>query len=176
MLDLAQALRATGDNQEAAALCEELLGRSELPISVRVAGLTELSQAEFRAGHVDAAAARIDEAVTLTEAEPPGLAALVLVDQAHLRLLRSGPRGAFPLATRARAVAAQAGDQIRLLAEAAWGPCAGRMSPNAATSCLIAIGLPLGRLEYLVEVPLQELGIRAVGSPSRQRDDLPGRS
>ncbi len=124
LLDLAQALRATGDNQEAAALCEELLGRPELPVPVRVAGLTELSQAEFRAGHVDAAAARIDEAVTLTEAEPPELAAVVLVDQAHLRLLRSGPRSAFPLATRARAVAAQAGDQTRFLAEAAWGECA----------------------------------------------------
>ena len=124
LLDLAQALRATGDNQGAAALCEELLGRAKLPVPVRVAGLTELSQAEFRAGHVDAAAARLDEAVTLTEGEPPELAAVVLVDQAHLMLLRSGPRAAFPLATRARAVAARAGDQTRFLAEAAWGECA----------------------------------------------------
>ncbi len=124
LLDLAQALRATGNNQEAAAVCEALLVRPGLSVSMRVAGLTELSQAEFRAGHVDAAAARLEQAVTLIEPEPPELAAVVLVDQAHLRLLRSGPSSAFPLATRARAVAAQVGGPIRFLAEAAWGQCA----------------------------------------------------
>jgi gluconate kinase len=34
----------------------------------------------------------------------------------------------------------------------------------------------LGSLEYRVEVPLQEIRIRPVGSPLRQRDDLPGLS
>jgi DNA-binding CsgD family transcriptional regulator len=124
LLDLAQALRAAGDNQEAAAVCRELLGRPGLPVPVHVAGLTELSQAEFRDGHVDAAEARIDEAVALIETEPPDLAAVVLVDQAHLRLLRAGPRSAFPLATKARAVAAQVGGQTRCVADAAWGECA----------------------------------------------------
>ena len=34
--------------------------------------------------------------------------------------------------------------------------------------------LPLGGLEYGVEVPLQEIRIRPVGSPFRQHDELPG--
>ena len=109
LLDLVQALRATGNNQEAAAVCEALLVRPELSLSIRVAGLTELSQAEFRAGHIDAAAARLEQAVTLIEPEPAELAAVVLVDQAHLRLLRSGPSSALPLATKARTIAAQVG-------------------------------------------------------------------
>src|SRR5580700_3288730 len=46
--------------------------------------------------------------------------------------------------------------------------------PNAATSRPIAIVLASGGLEYGVEVPPQEIRIRSVGSPRRQRDDLPG--
>ena len=123
-LDLAEALRAVGDNAGAGAVCEELLGRPGLPTSVRLAALSELAQAEFRAGQVDQAAARIDETVRLIEGETSDLAAYVLVDQAHLSVLRLGPRVALPIATRARDVAAQVGGQIRILAEAVWAECA----------------------------------------------------
>ena len=57
---------------------------------------------------------------------------------------------------------------------AVCGPCAGRVSPDAATSYLVAIVLPLGSLEYGVEVPLQEFRIRPLGSLLRQCDDFPG--
>ncbi|MBO0713869.1 MAG: AAA family ATPase [Acidimicrobiales bacterium] len=123
-LDLAEALRTLGDNARAAAICEELLGRPELAPPVRLATLSELAQAEFRAGYVDQAAARIDETVRLVEGEPPAMAAEVLVDHAHLSVLRLGPGAALPLARRARAVAAEVDGDIRILADAVWAECA----------------------------------------------------
>lgn len=123
-LDLAEALRTLGENAEAAAICEELLGRPELAPSTRLAALSELAQAEFRAGQVDQAADRIDETVRLVEGEPPVVAAEVLVDHAHLSVLRVGPRAALPLARRARAVAAEVDGHIRILADSVWAECA----------------------------------------------------
>jgi DNA-binding CsgD family transcriptional regulator len=105
-------------------VCERLLERPGLSVSVRLAGLSELTQAEFRLGHVERAAATIDEAVRRVETEPPDMAAFVLVDHAHLSLLRSGPRAALSLATRARAVAGGVGGPIHVLADAIWGECA----------------------------------------------------
>ncbi len=124
LLDLAQALRATGDNQKAADVCRQLLGRAAQPPSLSLAGLCELAQAEFRAGQVEEASATIERAVRLAENEPPHLAAVVLVDQAHLSVLRLGPRAALPLATRARSVAAEVGGQVEALADAVWAQCA----------------------------------------------------
>jgi DNA-binding CsgD family transcriptional regulator len=123
-LDLAEALRTVGDNVEAGAICEELLGRSELPTSVRLATLSELAQAEFRAGQVEQAAARIDETLRLVEGEPLALAAEVLVDHAHLSVLRVGPKTALPLARQARTAAAEVDGHVRILADAVWAECA----------------------------------------------------
>jgi hypothetical protein len=47
-----------------------------------------------------------------------------LLDQAHLSVLRLGPRAALPLATRARSVAAEVGGQVEALADAVWAQCA----------------------------------------------------
>jgi DNA-binding CsgD family transcriptional regulator len=124
LLDLAEALRVTGDNEGAAAACQQLLDRSELPRPVFLAALSVLAQAEFRAGRIEQASARIDRAVQLVEAEPSEVAAVVLVDQAHLSVLRLGPRAALPLAARARSVAAGVGGQIQAVADAVWAQCA----------------------------------------------------
>jgi DNA-binding CsgD family transcriptional regulator len=124
LLDLAQALRATGDNEKAADICSQLLGRADQPASLHLAGLCELAQAEFRAGRVEEASATIERAVRLAEDEPPQLAAVVLLDQAHLSVLRLGPRAALPLATQARSVAAEVGGQVEALADAVWAQCA----------------------------------------------------
>ncbi|HWC36934.1 MAG TPA: AAA family ATPase [Acidimicrobiales bacterium] len=124
LLDLANALRALGDNAAARIVSERLLERSELPVGVRLAALSELTQAQFRLGEVERAAATIQEAVERVEAEPPDVAAIVLIDHAHLSLLRSGPAAALPLAARARAVAAAVGGPTRVLADAIWGECA----------------------------------------------------
>jgi len=124
LLDLAQALRATGDNQKAADVCRQLLGRADQPPSLHLAGLCELAQAEFRAGRVEEASTTIERAVRLAEDEPPQLAAVVLLDQAHLSILRLGPRASLPLATRARSVAAEVGGQVQALADAVWAQCA----------------------------------------------------
>jgi DNA-binding CsgD family transcriptional regulator/RecA/RadA recombinase len=123
-LDLAEALRTVGENAEAGAICEELLSRPDLPTAVRLAAFSEWAQAEFRAGQVEQAAARIDETLRLVDGEPVALAAEVLVDHAHLSVLRLGPRTALPLASRARAVAAEVGGQIRILSDAVWAECA----------------------------------------------------
>ena len=123
-LELAEALRTMGENDEAADICEALLDRGELAPATHLAALSELAQAEFRAGQVEQAAARIGETVRLVEGEAPELAAEVLVDHAHLSVLRLGPRTALPLARRARAVAAEVDGHIRILADAVWAECA----------------------------------------------------
>jgi DNA-binding CsgD family transcriptional regulator len=124
LLSLAEALRATGDNQKAADVCRRLLRRADQPSSLHLAGLCELAQAEFRAGRVEEASSTIDEAVRLAEDEPAEVAAVVLLDQAHLSVLRLGPRTALPLAGRARLVAAEVGGQVQALADAVWAQCA----------------------------------------------------
>lgn len=124
LLDLAQALRATGDNPKAADVCRQLLRRADQPASLHLAGLCELAQAEFRAGQVEEASTTMEQAVRLAEDEPPELAAVVLLDQAHLSILRLGPRAALPLAGRARMVAAEVGGQVQALADAVWAQCA----------------------------------------------------
>jgi DNA-binding CsgD family transcriptional regulator len=124
LLDLAQALRAVGDNEEAGAVCEELLRRDELPVRLRLAALTELAQAEFRAGYLEEATARMDQAVGMIGSEASELAATALLDQAHLTVLRLGPRTALPLARRARMLAVQVGGQTRVVADAVWAECA----------------------------------------------------
>ncbi len=124
LLYLAQAHRATGDNQKAADVCQQLLRRADLPGSLYLIALCELAQAEFRAGRVEEASARIEQAVRLAEHEPPELAAVVLVDQAHLSVLRLGPKAALPLAGQARLVAAKVGGQVQALADAVWAQCA----------------------------------------------------
>ena len=124
LLDLAQAQRAVGDNEEAAAVCEELLRRVELPVRLQLAGLTELAQAEFRSGYFEQATARMDQAVRMIGSEASELAATALLHQAHLTVLRVGPRTALPLADRARLVGAEVGGQTRVLADAVWGECA----------------------------------------------------
>ena len=124
LLDLAQALRAVGDNGEAAAVCEDLLRRVDLPVLLSLAALTELAQAEFRAGYLEEATARMDQAVRMIGSDASELAATALLHQAHLTVLRLGPRTALPLARRARLVGAEVGGQIRVVADAVWGECA----------------------------------------------------
>ncbi len=124
LLDLAQALRADGDNGAAAAVCGELLRRVELPVRLQLSALTELAQAEFRAGYFEQATARIDQAVRMIGSDASELAATALLHQAHLTVLRVGPKTALPLAHRARLVGAQVGGQTRVLADAVWGECA----------------------------------------------------
>jgi DNA-binding CsgD family transcriptional regulator len=124
LLQLAQALRVTGDNEQAGDVCQQLLRRADLPGSLDLTALCELAQAEFRAGRVEDASSRIEQAVQLAQHEPPDLAAVVLLDQAHLSVLRLGPRAALPLATRARLVAAEVGGQVQALADAVWSQCA----------------------------------------------------
>ncbi len=124
LLDLAQALRAAGDNEEAAAVCEDLLRRPELSARLQLSALTELAQAEFRAGYFEQATARMDQAVRMIGSEASELAATALLHQAHLTVLRLGPRTALPLAERARLVGGQVGGQTRILADAVWGECA----------------------------------------------------
>jgi DNA-binding CsgD family transcriptional regulator len=124
LLDLAEALRVTGDNEKASEVCRQLLDRANLPGSLYLSVLCELAQAEFRAGRVEEASARIEQAVRLAETEPPKTAAVVLLDQAHLSVLRLGPKAALPLANRARTVAAHVGGQVEALADAVWAQCA----------------------------------------------------
>ena len=124
LLQLAQALRVTGDNEKAGDVCQQLLRRADLPGSLDLTTLCELAQAEFRAGRVEEASTRIEQAVRLAEHQPPQLAAVVLLDQAHLSVLRLGPRAALPLARRARLVAAEVGGQVEALADAVWAQCA----------------------------------------------------
>jgi DNA-binding CsgD family transcriptional regulator len=123
LLDLAEAMRSVGDNEGAVAISERLLQQVELPARVRLAGLSELAQAEFRAGYVERAAARIEEAVGFVEADSAELAT-VLLDHAHLSVLRLGPHAALPLADRARAEASRVGGYTRILGDAVWGECA----------------------------------------------------
>jgi DNA-binding CsgD family transcriptional regulator len=124
LLQLAQALRVTGDNQKAGDVCQRLLRRADRPGSLDLTALCELAQAEFRAGQVDEASSRIEQAVRLAQHQPPQSAAVVLLDQAHLSVLRLGPRAALPLASRARSVAAEVGGQVQALADAVWAQCA----------------------------------------------------
>jgi DNA-binding CsgD family transcriptional regulator len=124
LLQLAQALRVTGDNQRAGDICQQLLHRADIPESLYLTVLCELAQAEFRAGRVEEASARIEQAVRLAENESPQVAAVVLLDQAHLSVLRLGPKTALPLASQARSVAAEVGGQVQALADAVWAQCA----------------------------------------------------
>lgn len=123
LMDLSQALQATGDPEGAAAVCEELLRRPGLSARIRLAALSELAQARFLLGRVGEALARIDEAVHLIEAEPQ-LATIALVDHAVFSVMHLGPRTALPLAERARDLGNRAGGLASVLGEAVWGTCA----------------------------------------------------
>jgi DNA-binding CsgD family transcriptional regulator len=124
LLDLSQALRATGDQEGAADVCEALLRRPGLSERIRLTALTELAQARFLLGRASEALARIDEAVRLTEADRPELGAVALVDHALFTVMHLGPRTALPLAERARELGVRAGGPASVLAQSAWGTCA----------------------------------------------------
>ncbi|MBO0713952.1 MAG: hypothetical protein J2P59_04280, partial [Acidimicrobiales bacterium] len=124
LVDLSQARRATGDPEGAAAVCEELLRRPGLSERVRLTALSELAMARFLMGRPGEALARIDEAVRISEADHPELAAVALVDHAVFSVMHLGPRTALPLARRAQELGARAGGQAEVLADAVWGTCA----------------------------------------------------
>jgi DNA-binding CsgD family transcriptional regulator len=124
LVDLSQARRATGDPEGAAEVCEELLRRPHLSERIRLAALSELAMTRFLMGRPGEALSRIDEAVRVSEADHPELAAVALVDHAVFSVMHLGPRTALPLARRARELGARAGGQAEVLADAVWGTCA----------------------------------------------------
>jgi DNA-binding CsgD family transcriptional regulator len=124
LLAQAETLLAGGRADRAAAVCQGLQGRPELPVSARVQAGWVLGRALVMTGAHDQAHAAFCEAADLAQAEDPAAAVEVLLNAAFASMLTAGPVRALPVASRARELAGSLGAELRIRADAQWGEIA----------------------------------------------------
>jgi DNA-binding CsgD family transcriptional regulator len=155
LFDLGAALVASGASEEAIGVYEQLLC-AELPITDRIAALSQLGQAAFLTGQVERAAACSESAAALAEQDHPELAVGALLDQALQHQAHSGPRAALRWAARAAELATARG-VMQASAQAAWGALAyrcgdpgglGTAASVAGSVDLLAASRTAGRYRY----------------------------
>jgi DNA-binding CsgD family transcriptional regulator/tetratricopeptide (TPR) repeat protein len=121
LLDWASALVTGGRQGHARIVCERLLTDATLPPSLRVRAQRRLADAIQGVGDPDRATALSREATSLAEAAKDPRAVAELVVSAALHWITEGPKGSLPLTVRARERAAVADEELRAIADAAWG-------------------------------------------------------
>jgi DNA-binding CsgD family transcriptional regulator len=123
-IDLAQALLAVGAGEPAAALLDHVLADPGLPAPTRLSAQLLLGQTAFHTGAVQRAGELFDAVAASSGTSDPELALKALLDHSLQSWARLGPRGALPIASRARSLAAGVRPYQQACAEAAWGLCA----------------------------------------------------
>ena len=119
---LAEALLAGGRPAEAIDVAERLLAGPGLPPAERAATLRLLGHAHWAAGATDRADRHLGESAAL--AERAGLlpaAVEVLLDQAQTSWLTTGPGHSLRAVARARELAVEVDEPLRVRVGAAWG-------------------------------------------------------
>jgi tetratricopeptide (TPR) repeat protein len=113
LLELGEALLASGRPAEAAPVYERILARQSVPGVIRSKAMRMLGRALSATGLPERAAAQFEAAATLAEGEDPRLAAEALLDQALAAWVALGPSRALPLTIRARELARLADNATR---------------------------------------------------------------
>ena len=120
-LVLAQALASSGRMGDAAAECARLLDAGELEWQQRVAALRLRGRSLYFTGSPADGDTALAQAAAVAEANDVTAAIEPLLDQSLCAWLGVGPVRALPLAARARALAVDAGERLREMADATWG-------------------------------------------------------
>ena len=121
LLARAEALLVGGHIERALAAYRQLLDRPDCAGRLKVEALWMQGRALVMAGNHPRAAAAFGAAADLAEPGDPETAAAILLDAAFSALITHGPRRALTAARRASELAASAGDEIRIRAEAGLG-------------------------------------------------------
>ena len=120
-LVLAQAMASSGRMADAAAECARLLDAGDLEWQSRVAALRLRGRSLYFTGSPVDGDSALAQAAAVAEANDVTAAIEPLLDQSLCAWLGVGPVRAFPLAARARALAVDAGERLREMADATWG-------------------------------------------------------
>ena len=120
LLTLAGVLLASADPQATAAICRRLLSMDELAEDERMAARRLVGRARFIGGDPDGALAEFQQAVNASPPSAPGEAVNTLLEAVYVSWPTVGPTRATPLAARAKALARNASEDVRIRAETAW--------------------------------------------------------
>lgn len=143
LVALADALAASGRMADAAAVCDRLLGDTELPWWRRAEVLRTRGRALYMTAARDRGEASLSEAARVAEEHDPHRAVLALVDLSLAVWLADGPRRALPIAARAMRLATGAGADLRERAAATWGHIALEAGDPRGLAATEPIGLAL---------------------------------
>jgi len=120
LLTLAGVLLASADAPASAAICRRLLTMDELAGRDRMAARRLLGRARFIGGDPQAALVEFQQAVSDSPPSDPSDAVETLLEAVYVSWPTVGPALATPLAARAKALADDAPEDLRMRAETAW--------------------------------------------------------
>jgi DNA-binding CsgD family transcriptional regulator len=121
LLTLAGVLLASADAQATAAVCRRLLAADDLADSERMSARRLLGRARFIGGDPEGALREFQQAVNASPPSDPGEAVSTLLEAVYVSWPTVGPARATPLAARAKALAQDVSEDLRMRAETAWG-------------------------------------------------------
>lgn len=120
LLRLAGVLLASADARATAATCRRLLAMDELAESDRMAARRLLGRARFIGGDPEGALREFQQAVNAAPPSDPSEAVNALLEAVYVSWPTVGPARATPLAARAKALAHDVSEDLRMRAETAW--------------------------------------------------------
>ena len=120
LLTLAGVLLATADAQATVAICRRLLAMDELADTDQMAVRRLLGRARFVGGDPQGALREFQYAVNASPPSDPSDAVETLLEAVYVSWPTVGPALATPLAARAKALAHDVSDDLRMRAETAW--------------------------------------------------------
>ena len=120
LLTLAGVLLASADAQATVAICRRLLAMDELADGERMAARRLLGRARFIGGDPEAALREFQQAVNASPPSAPVEAVNTLLEAVYVSWPTVGPARATPLAARAKTLARDAPEDVRIRAETAW--------------------------------------------------------
>jgi DNA-binding CsgD family transcriptional regulator len=120
LLTLAGVLLASADAQATAAVCRRLLAMDALAESEQMAARRLLGRARFIGGDPEGALREFQQAVNASAATDPSEAVSTLLEAVYVSWPTVGPARATPLAARAKALAHNVSEDLRMRAETAW--------------------------------------------------------
>jgi DNA-binding CsgD family transcriptional regulator len=124
LLTLAGVLLASADAQATAAICRRLLAMDEVADTERMAARRLLGRARFIGGDPQGALREFQQAVNASPPLNPSDVVQTLLEAVYVSWPTVGPALATPLAARAKALAHDVSEDLRMRAETAWAFCA----------------------------------------------------
>jgi DNA-binding CsgD family transcriptional regulator len=120
LLTLAGVLLASADAQATTAICRRLLAMDGLADGERMAARRLLGRARFVGGDPEGALREFQQAVNASPPAHPSEAVETLLEAVYVSWPTVGPARATPLAARAKALAQDVSEDLRVRAETAW--------------------------------------------------------